>query len=229
MHSGKSAACTIVTNDAPPDVTSAAAPSASVANDRRPNVRPARTLRPGNHRDQWGDHSRAVARVTGKSAAPVLARTGAAPPGEIMAHAFIYQDAVFTDLGALPGNSNQAYAVGYAINSSGMIVGDSKDGAFIYKDGVMRLLKRLSARLAYSVNDAGDVGVGSEVRPTTLDLRAFAPPAAPLKAPAPTVAPPPASEDAVAQCGDGLFVYVATGSRTCAGHGGVAKWLKTER
>src|SRR5437899_3590579 len=54
-HSGESAACTIVTNDAPPDVTSSAAPSASVANDRRPNVRPARTLRPGNHRDHCGD------------------------------------------------------------------------------------------------------------------------------------------------------------------------------
>jgi hypothetical protein len=34
---------------------------------------------------------------------------------------------------------------------------------------------------------------------------------------------------AVAQCGDGVFVFVATGSKTCAGHGGVAKWLKAER
>jgi probable HAF family extracellular repeat protein len=40
---------------------------------------------------------------------------------------------------------------------SGTIVGDSKNGAFIYEAGVRRLLKRLSARLAYSVNDAGDV------------------------------------------------------------------------
>jgi hypothetical protein len=42
-----------------------------------------------------------------------------------------------------------------------MIVGDSKAGAFIYRDGVMRLLKRLSARAAYAVNDRGDVvGLG---------------------------------------------------------------------
>ena len=76
---------------------------------------------------------------------------GATPPGEIMPHAFIYQNGVFTDLGALPGYSNQPYAVGYAINSSGMIVGDSKSGAFIYENGTMRLLKRLSARFASGV------------------------------------------------------------------------------
>ena len=82
---------------------------------------------------------------------------GATPPGEIMPHAFVYQNGVFTDLGALPGYSNQPYAVGYAINGSGMIVGDSKNGAFIYENGTMRLLKRLSARFASDVNDPGDV------------------------------------------------------------------------
>ena len=82
---------------------------------------------------------------------------GATPPGEMMPHLFVYQNGAFDDLGALPGYSNQPYAVGYAINSAGTIVGDSKTGAFIYEAGVMRLLKRLSARLAYSVNDSGDV------------------------------------------------------------------------
>lgn len=84
--------------------------------------------------------------------------TGAArPPGEIMPHLFGYQDGVFMDLGALPGYSNQPYAAGYAINSNGTMVGDSKDGAFIYENGSLRLLKRLSARYASGVNDYGDV------------------------------------------------------------------------
>jgi hypothetical protein len=43
------------------------------------------------------------------------------------------------------------------INRGGMIVGDSKNGAFIYENGTMRLLKRLSARFASDVNDSGDV------------------------------------------------------------------------
>jgi probable HAF family extracellular repeat protein len=86
-----------------------------------------------------------------------LVTGGARPPGEIMPHLFGYQNGVFTDLGALPGYSNEPYAVGYAINSSGTMVGDSKDGAFIYENGDLRLLKRLSARYATGVNDYGDV------------------------------------------------------------------------
>jgi probable HAF family extracellular repeat protein len=96
------------------------------------------------------------------------------PPGEMMPHAFLYQDGLFTDLGALPGYSNQPYALAYAINSSGMIVGDSKNGAFVYQDGVMRLLKRLSARVAYAVNDGGDVvGLIETVRLSALSDRGF--------------------------------------------------------
>jgi len=73
-------------------------------------------------------------------------------------------------------------------------------------------------------------GVVSEVRPTDVDLSTFAPrEAAATKEPTPPPLPPPPPEDAVAQCGDGLFVYVATGVKTCVGHGGVAKWLKTPR
>jgi hypothetical protein len=64
----------------------------------------------------------------------------------------VYQNGVVTDLGALPGYSNEPYAVGYAINNNGTIVGDSKDGAFVYENGTIRLLKRLSARLAYGTS-----------------------------------------------------------------------------
>jgi hypothetical protein len=73
-------------------------------------------------------------------------------------------------------------------------------------------------------------GVVSEVRPMNVDLAVFAPPEvdprAAAKASPPSAVPPPPPVDAVAQCGDGLFVFVATGSKTCAGHGGVVKWLK---
>ena len=90
----------------------------------------------------------------------------AAPPGEIMPHLFIYEAGVFTDLGALPGYSNQPYAAGYAINNLGTIVGDSRSGAFIYENGVIRTLKRLSARYANGVNDSGDViGLLETVKP----------------------------------------------------------------
>jgi hypothetical protein len=64
----------------------------------------------------------------------------------------------------------------------------------------------------------------SSVNPEDFDLASLAPV---VKSPMPTTtttAPPPA--DAVAKCGDGQFVYVATGERTCAGHGGVAVWFK---
>jgi len=49
------------------------------------------------------------------------------PPGLLGSHAFVYQDGVFTDIGTLPGYSNQPYALPYAINNSGTIVGDDVD------------------------------------------------------------------------------------------------------
>lgn len=79
------------------------------------------------------------------------------PPGVVGGHAFVYQNGVFTDIGTLEGYSNQPYAVPYAINNSGTIVGDSNAAAFVYENGTMSIVKRLSARAAYAMNDAGDV------------------------------------------------------------------------
>jgi hypothetical protein len=73
-------------------------------------------------------------------------------------------------------------------------------------------------------------GVVSEVRLMDVDLATFALPEVQLgataKAPPPSAPPSPPPNAAVAQCGDGLFVYIATGGKTCAGHGGAAEWLK---
>jgi probable HAF family extracellular repeat protein len=79
------------------------------------------------------------------------------PPGLLQQHAFAYQDGVLTDIGTLPGYSNMPYALPYAINNSGTIVGDSNAAAFVYDNGTMSIVKRLSARAAYAVNDGGDV------------------------------------------------------------------------
>lgn len=54
-------------------------------------------------------------------------------------HAFIYSDGAITDLGTLPGGSG---SVGYAINDSGQVVGDSTvsggaEHGFVYSNGVM--------------------------------------------------------------------------------------------
>jgi probable HAF family extracellular repeat protein len=72
-------------------------------------------------------------------------------PGQLGGQAFIYQDGVFTDIGSLPGYSNLPYALPYAINNSGTIVGDSNAAAFVYESGTMSILKRLSARAAYAL------------------------------------------------------------------------------
>jgi probable HAF family extracellular repeat protein len=79
------------------------------------------------------------------------------PPGLVGGHAFVYQNGVLTDIGTRPGFSNQPYAIPYAINNSGTIVGDSNNAAFVYEDGRMSIVKRLSARTAYALNDGGDV------------------------------------------------------------------------
>lgn len=78
------------------------------------------------------------------------------PAGLFVNHAFLYQNGVFTDIGTLPGYSSQPYAVPYAINNSGTIVGDSNAAAFVYENERMSIMKRLSARAAYAVNDTGD-------------------------------------------------------------------------
>jgi Protein of unknown function (DUF3761) len=78
---------------------------------------------------------------------------------------------------------------------------------------------RGSLRLAFSDD------VVTDVQPPTLDLTVITerPEVAPaVSTPA---APPKRPSGAVAQCGDGLYVYVSTGSKTCAGHGGVKEWF----
>lgn len=67
--------------------------------------------------------------------------------------------------------------------------------------------------------------VVTAVRPGDFDLAMLA--SAPVEVvPNAPSEPPPAPHDAVARCGDGLYVYVSTGEKTCSGHGGVAAWLK---
>lgn len=78
-------------------------------------------------------------------------------PGHPNVDAFLYQGDVLTDLGGLPGYSNQPYSVAYAINSAGTIVGDSKAQGMIYADGRMSGLSRQNARSAYGINDAGTI------------------------------------------------------------------------
>ena len=89
-------------------------------------------------------------------------------PGQPNVHAFRYRNGVFTDVGALPGFSNEPYSIGWAINNSGTIAGDSNNGAWIVDSaGDMWRLKRQSARSASGINDAGDVvGLLQTVAPT---------------------------------------------------------------
>ena len=89
-------------------------------------------------------------------------------PGRTSVHAFRYLNGVFTDVGALPGFSNEPSSIGWAINNSGTIAGASNGGAWIVDStGDMWRLKRQSAYAAYGINDAGDVvGVLAPVAPT---------------------------------------------------------------
>jgi hypothetical protein len=71
-YSVKSAACTIGTNDAPPDVTSAGALCTSDEPDARPNGRPVEAFRLDNHRESGPINARDIAILTGDRTAPVL-------------------------------------------------------------------------------------------------------------------------------------------------------------
>jgi probable HAF family extracellular repeat protein len=83
--------------------------------------------------------------------------TGLIYTAEGLAHAFLYQEGVFTDIGTLPGEATTPQSIGYAINNAGTIVGQSTWDAMIYADGTMSILKRRTAHVAYGVSDAGDV------------------------------------------------------------------------
>ena len=89
-------------------------------------------------------------------------------PGQLNVHAFRYLNGVFTDVGALPGFSNEPSSIGWAINNSGTIAGASNGGAWIVDStGDMWRIKRQSAYAAYGINDAGDVvGMLAPAAPT---------------------------------------------------------------
>jgi probable HAF family extracellular repeat protein len=89
-------------------------------------------------------------------------------PGQPNVHAFRYLNGAFTDVGALPGFSNEPFSIGWAINNSGTIAGASNGGAWIVDStGDMWRLKRQSAYTAYGINGAGDiVGMLAPVAPT---------------------------------------------------------------
>ena len=78
-------------------------------------------------------------------------------PGRPNVTAFIYQDGAFTDLGTLPGDANSPYSIGWSINNSGTVAGESKTGAWVAEPTDMWRIKRRGARAAYGINDAGDL------------------------------------------------------------------------
>ena len=84
--------------------------------------------------------------------------TGVAQFGaSAMPEAFLYENGVLRSIGALPGYSNQPYAIGYGINNAGTIVGESKAEAMIYENGEMKGFGRHSAHSAHKINDVGDI------------------------------------------------------------------------
>jgi probable HAF family extracellular repeat protein len=89
-------------------------------------------------------------------------------PDQPNVHAFRYLNGAFTDVGALPGFSNEPFSIGWAINNSGTIAGASNGGAWIVDStNDMWRLKRQSAFTAYGINSAGDVvGMLAPVAPT---------------------------------------------------------------
>jgi probable HAF family extracellular repeat protein len=75
----------------------------------------------------------------------------------MMPDAFLYENGLLRSVGALPGYSNQPYAIGYGINNAGTIVGESKAEAMIYENGEMKGFGRHSAHSAEKINDLGDI------------------------------------------------------------------------
>ena len=79
--------------------------------------------------------------------------------------AFLWTNGTVTDLGNLGGiDQHGSYAVAWAINNAGQVVGDSKtatfeDHAFLYSHGTMRDLGTLGGddSSAYGINDSGQI------------------------------------------------------------------------
>jgi uncharacterized repeat protein (TIGR02543 family) len=85
-------------------------------------------------------------------------------------HAFLWQNGVMSNLGALPGYDSASTAL--AINSSGQVVGSSSDPndlthAFLYANGVMTDLGTLPGRISAVATDINNRGlvVGSSSDP----------------------------------------------------------------
>ena len=109
-----------------------------------------------------------LGQVSGNAQTPV----GQASP---RLNGFLYNGGPLVNLGVLPGSNN--FSRGYAINDSGVIVGESDNNisrAFVYQGGVMTALTRLAGDndrgVAHGINNAGViVGIssnGTVSRPT---------------------------------------------------------------
>jgi probable HAF family extracellular repeat protein len=75
-----------------------------------------------------------------------------------IAHAFLYGNGTWSDLGAFFGPSKLSYANG--INSRGQVVGIGPSGAFLYSDGTMTNLGAIPGYInsfAYAINDSSQV------------------------------------------------------------------------
>lgn len=75
-------------------------------------------------------------------------------PGDFETHAFLYAGGTMRDLGARRGAAN---SIGHAINDAGFIVGEIEDEAMICWRGLMLGTNLRGARVAYGVNNLGQV------------------------------------------------------------------------
>ncbi len=83
--------------------------------------------------------------------------------GNINMEAFLYDGAVHR-LGGLPLHSRNGYSVAWALNNTGVVVGESGGmtrgataGAMVYVNGQMFSSSYRDARIAYGVNDSGAI------------------------------------------------------------------------
>jgi len=73
-------------------------------------------------------------------------------------HAFLYENGILKDLGALPGSmSGPHYSLAYGMNSAGVVVGQTRNEAMVYYQGIMATLGRRAALTAHGINDSNDI------------------------------------------------------------------------